>query len=800
MLMRRLLAGMKVLDVAGDSIANSYASRVLTMMGADVTVGEVTGSDGRERVLGHKAAGDEVMAGLPLRRIASGKRRLVADPTMEEGRRALEGCAETVDVVLLSGRGGDPVTPDWIGDRCSSIVTSPFGQYGPRSDWMASAFGLFHAAGLGSVTPRAPREGTSEEVRPMAPYGHFAEYYCGISIAAAAVACRLAPTVQRLEISLQECLIPLMRRELAAWRYEAYLANRRERLWQVAPSGLYPAKDGAVYVSVIEDSQWQALCSLIGQGSLTLDPRFKTPQLRFRNARALDESVAPWFADRDRHDIFIKCGEAGIPVGAVYGPIDLKNEQHVRSRKVFEHAADPGSGFANIPIRIENGLVKKSDPNDIGLKNSAQRPSRDASRARIVRETSLSEPGSDQRDLSVGDDERNLLNVGALQGLRVIEFTHVWAGPYCGQLLADMGAEVIKIESLERVDVHRRAGPYVDQQAGINRSGVWNAQNRGKRSCAINLRTHRGIDLALELASKSDIVIDNFSPGTLARRGLSFEDISKANPNIVYVSLSGYGLDGPWRDFPAYGPMMDAVSGLSWALRDENGVPQSMNGWFPDTSAAAYAACAALAGLENVRQGGSGLHFDISELESAVSLIPEVIAMSLELNQNADVHANEIPGVFASGVYQCLDGGWVALVLRSRQEYERLVKLCDMASTNDSRVDSVVDLLERLFAVHRQEDVCQTLQENHIECVPVMTAKDLDEDSHLNQRGSFFDVQHEEVGQMRVYGPTIRVAGENPSPTRAAPVLGEANQYVLGEILGLDGASIRQMEDEGILV
>lgn len=276
-----------------------------------------------------------------------------------------------------------------------------------------------------------------------------------------------------------------------------------------------------------------------------------------------------------------------------------------------------------------------------------------------------------------------------LAGTRVVDFGHVWAGPFCGQILGDLGAEVIRVESHGRLDVHRRAGPYAGAP-GIDTSTVWNAQNRGKLSCTLNLKDPRGVELATALVSRSQIVIENFKPRTLDRLGLGFERLRDAAPEIVLISLSGYGQDGPWITYPAYGPMMDAVGGIAHALRNE-GNPQSMNGWFPDTSAALYGALAALMGLRQAHATGEGVHYDISELESTVSLLPELMLLASVGWQGSTDPATVHSNVTGSDDFACVlpaagTDTWLALRIDNVTQLQTTAEVLGLSADAVTRI------------------------------------------------------------------------------------------------------------------
>lgn len=329
-----LLDGVAVLDVGGDSLACALAGRVLATLGADVELVELSPDGGSVRGL----APD----GVPHTWTRRGTRCTRIDADAPAGAAALAEMAAAADLVLLS----DPAAP-WRG-RAGTLVVTPFGAEGPWRGWRASGPALFHAGGPGSVTPRAPHQGTGDVVAPLAPYGYVPEYYGGLQVAASALACLCADAPVVLDVSLQHCLLPLMRRELAAWWYDDYVASRQERLWRVAPSGLYEALDGPVYVNVIEDRQWRALCALMEREDLLDDTRFATATSRFEHAAALDAALAPWLRARSRMEVFERCGAAGVPVGPVLAPSDLAATDQARARGIFS----PRDGLPGLPLRI----------------------------------------------------------------------------------------------------------------------------------------------------------------------------------------------------------------------------------------------------------------------------------------------------------------------------------------------------------------------------------------------------------------------------------------------------------------
>lgn len=389
-----------------------------------------------------------------------------------------------------------------------------------------------------------------------------------------------------------------------------------------------------------------------------------------------------------------------------------------------------------------------------------------------------------------------------LEGIRVIELTHVWSGPLCGQVLADLGAEVIRVENRQHLDIHRRGGPYPEGKPGINRSGTWNAQNRGKLGCTLDLKTPEAKDLLVALAGRSDAVIENFTPGTLARLGFGFDVLRAANPRIVLASLSGYGQTGPFRDSLAYGPMMDAATGLSAATTYADGIPRAVNGWAADVGGALYG-CAAIvrALLEEPR---TAVHLDISQYESGVMFCAESLMAAL----NPGTRRAEEPCVAATAATGDPER-WIAVAARSLRDLEALGDLVGGRATTTAIVrhlhaegpHAACSELERVLAPWAaQRSQAQALAElGHagVPAVPVASVEDLLADTALREARAWVEVQHPEVGRILSYGPAIRL-DDGAGAGRPAPLLGGDNAYVFGTILGLSAEQQQDLARRGI--
>ena len=371
-----------------------------------------------------------------------------------------------------------------------------------------------------------------------------------------------------------------------------------------------------------------------------------------------------------------------------------------------------------------------------------------------------------------------------LAGIKVVDFGHVWAGPYCSATLADLGADVVKIESPKRLDVHRRQGPYPDNEAGINRSGVWNAQNRNKKSICLDLTDPAQRDEAKQLVRQSDIVIENFSPGVMKKLGLDYEALRAIKPDIIMASLSAFGQTGPQSRYVGYGPSLDAWSGLCSLNAYPDGRPQALGGMFPDTASALYACFAVLNALRRRDESGEGCYIDLSELEvSALLLVDQLLG-------NSDAYA--VP----QNTYPCNgDDAWIMISIDSERAWSALCGALDKREWADDPAMRTQDGRRRNLATIEREIVGWTrarsaheafeiLQAHEVPAGVALTIAELLDDAQLRSREFFREVVHPEVGLQTIYAPIWRfdgVAGE----TRPAPLLGadtEALLTALGEV------------------
>ncbi|GAB4035465.1 MAG: CoA transferase [Rubrivivax sp.] len=393
---------------------------------------------------------------------------------------------------------------------------------------------------------------------------------------------------------------------------------------------------------------------------------------------------------------------------------------------------------------------------------------------------------------------------GALHGLKVIEMGQLIAGPFVGKTLGDFGADVIKIEPPGSGDPLRQWRLLQD-----GTSVWWQVQSRNKRSIALDLRRPEGQDIARRLVQQADVLVENFRPGTLEGWGMSYDELSKDNPGLIMLRISGYGQTGPYRDLPGFGAIGEAMGGLRHLTGEPGRVPVRCGVSIGDTLAALHGTIGVLMALVHRKvHGGRGQVIDVALHEAVFnvmeSLIPEYSAFGVV----REPAGSALPGIAPSNAYRCADGAVVLIAGNGDSIFKRLMATIgrpDLAADpaladNAGRVQRVDELDAAIGAWAAQrpaEQVLAALAEARVPAGRVYTAKDIAEDPHYRARDMLL-TQHTRDGHvLEVPGIVPKLEGTPGRVRSAAPRLGEDTDAVLSE-LGLDAAQIAALRARGI--
>jgi benzylsuccinate CoA-transferase BbsF subunit len=399
-----------------------------------------------------------------------------------------------------------------------------------------------------------------------------------------------------------------------------------------------------------------------------------------------------------------------------------------------------------------------------------------------------------------------------LRGVRVLDFTWVWAGPYATMLLAMLGAEVIKIESRERMDIMRRSivWPLYEPtplEIPPDQGMSFGAINMNKLGVTINLERAEAVDIVKRLVGKSDVVFDNMRPGAMDRMGLGYDELSRVNSRLIMLSSSARGATGPESQYAGYATVHHAVGGASHITGYPDGPPSTTFGDVDLVNATA-AAFAVIAALHHRAATGEGQFIDYSQCEGVSSLIGEVL-LDYEMNGRSPGRQGNADELMAPhNVYPCWGvDRWIAIAVETDEEFAALARVIgrpelaadprfvDAASRkrNETELDAIVSGWTR---VRDRDLIANTLARAGVAAAPSRDALDLFHDPHLQARGAFVEVDQPGVGPRRFAGPPWTMSGGGVEP-RHAPMLGEHNDYVLRQILGMTEAEIAALQRVG---
>lgn len=767
------LTGVRVVQW-GESVACGFAAKLLTDFGAQVILAKDTISSP------HRHIAEPLFTDY----LNQAKEIVALDSSSPAGRNELCALIKNADVLLEDHAPGTlgelKLSYESIAGINPAIVmasVTPFGQDGPYADFQASDLELSYLSSLAHLTPRDITLGDTPQP-PLKMPASLVSIYAGVSAAGAALAAlysaKKTGAGTHVDISALESLLPTLRRELALSQYEGITASRFMRVWKLAPWGVKPCKDGFVFLQVVEEHHWKGLVEMMGNPEWAMDPRYLNSDYRFQEREEIERLLAPWLLQHTRRQLAWEAQRRAVPFAPVNDVADILHIPQLHHREFF-----------------------------VANRRGERRPYIGLSHPFKFTMHSATQP---VQAAECGERNAGKHNSGPLAGIRIVDFGHVWAGPYCTATLADMGADVIKIESRQRIDIHRRQGPYVDKVAGFDNSGVWNAQNRGKRSVTLNLSTPEGRRLAKELVAQSDVVVENFAPGVMNRLGLDYDSLCEVKPDIIMASLSAFGQDGPQKTYVGYGPSLDAWAGLNALTAYQNGPPNALGGVFPDTGSALFAAVGILAALGNRDRTKRGQYIDVSELEVSILLAADRTLDGINGGETPAT-GNTNPAAFSQGVYLCADGHtWIAV---SALESATWKKLCVVVGRPDlAHATEFPD--QALGSAQRHEvekalsvwcscrdplDAMRQLQDAGVPAGVSHDVSTLLQDPQLKARSYFKTVPHPQMGNQVLYGSIWRMRNMPDAIQRPAPTLGQHSHEVLRDWLHMNDDEITSLTE-----
>ncbi len=401
---------------------------------------------------------------------------------------------------------------------------------------------------------------------------------------------------------------------------------------------------------------------------------------------------------------------------------------------------------------------------------------------------------------------------GPLSGFRVLDLSRILAGPWASQLLADLGAEVIKIERPGQGDDTRGWGPpYMPDELGAatSESAYFHAANRGKQSVCIDISSKQGQELIIQLVAKCDVLIENFKVGGLKKYGLDYASLKAINPNLVYCSITGFGQTGPYRKRAGYDFMIQAMGGLMSVTGEQEGEPMKVGVALSDVMTGLYAANAIQAALIHRLRGGEGQHIDLALLDVQVATLANQAMNYLASGSNPQRLGNAHPNIVPYQAFQTADGYLILAVGNDIQ----FARFCDLAGkpelahderfeTNRSRVNNrhaLIPYLIEIMLTQSTDTWLEQLNQQGIPCGPIASIDQVFDNPQVQHRGMLLELDHPTAGKVPSVANPIRLSESAVIYDKAPPLLGQHTEQVLSDLLALDKKRIGELKTAGTI-
>lgn len=833
----------------GEGVAAAFAAKLMTLLGAHVIKVEPPGGDCtrlRGPFLDDRI--DPEMSGLFLY-LNADKSGLALDLRAASDRAKLDELLAGADILLhnippyqraslqMESAAVHAAHPDLI-----ITGISAYGDSGPRARWRAYELNMIHAGGVAALAPLCSKR---PELPPLKLYGHQAEFQAGNHAAFATLAAwfhrvttpneaepmspspelaegKLARAVrtaseasysknpgQVIEVSAQECLVAML--ELSLLFY-TYMGLRTSRLGGrlLGPWKIFDCRNGKLLLACVEEHQWQSLVKLMGDPEWARDEIFKDRLIRGRNSDALSLLMQDWFSQWDVIELFHKCQQQRIPAAPIYQMADIFRDPHLRERSFFSLLPLRDRArrveMASMPFKASDMKWRLERPAPrLGEDNTQLLPQGAPAATRPGRRLSSSGP---QAQASSHVESRN----GPLSGIRVLDFSWVWQGPFCTLQLSHLGAEVIRIESAKKPEINRLIPPFAEAKAGVNRAGSFNQWNQGKRSLLLNLSNSKALEIARSLVPHCDLVVENFAPGVIGRMGLGYERLRELKPDIIMLSLSGYGQTGPYSRYVSYGGLLGAQSGLFSVSGYSSDEPGETGITYGDPNSGALAVFAAVAALIHRARTGRGQYIDVSLWEALEMVMPEAWLEYSMNGREPGVTANRDRWMAPHNCYKSKGDAeeWITIAVGNEEEWYALCSVIGHPSlARDARFANAalrkqneegLDAIITRWTIERDRwEAAELLQRAGVAAMPTLTNRDLALDPHLRERGFLVELEHPEVGKRTHAGVPWTMSRTPCKVVRPAPILGADTDEILRSLLGFSTEEIETLRNNDVI-
>ena len=715
---------------------------------------------------------------------------------------AARGLLTSADLVLDDGQ--DHAYDDVLVNVRSTI--SWFGKGGPYENFVGSDALCFAMNGMLRGIGRV-------EGPPLIPTGYQAQLIGGLTAFTASLSQVLAGELSNrtdpvaVETSIYEACLCFTDVGVVNFHNTSLTAPRMgiNRYPPTYPLGVFPCRDGWLGVTVLTPSQWHSFCRLLDMNEFADIELFQSSVGRLQAIDVLEPVIREKLLEHSAEDLFYRGQNNAIPLARVptmeqlFG-VDQFVERHAFSKAKLPEGDEltvPSVSFRlfDTPPHFGGPVAALGEHNDMYAR-AAPRP---AAPVRTVRKFAA-------RPLEGAGGRRT---TDALAGLRVVDLSMGWAGPLAARHMADMGAEVIKVESCERFDWWRswEATPQWIADDGAEKSTAFNTVNRNKRNITLDLEDPEGRDLLLRLVAKANVVVENYSGGVLPKLKLGYEVFREANENIILLSMPAFGSTGPWSQFRAYGSTVEQSSGLPHLNGLAEDPPTMQHVAFGDAVGGLNGAAALLTALRHQARTGAGQFVDLSQVEGLFPLAAHGI-LHYAANGEAPARQGNISPVCAPhGVYPCRgEDSWIALQIFDEDQWRALQGeigesvLCfgDVVDRHNQRA-ALDAAIGAWTARHDANQLMLRLQHVGIPAAAAYSPKEILDDPHLAARGFWQWLDRAVVGRQPNPSPPYRSSAEPFVIATPAPTLGQHNDDVLGGLLGLGDSDLTDLRERGII-
>ena len=808
----RELTGLRVIEL-GDFIQAPYCGKMLADAGAEVVKIESPHGDSSRRYGPFRNDEPHPDKGGVFLAVNAGKKSVRLDLDSAEGQDSFRRLASGADLLVentpygfLEERGIHYPRLDELNPRLVFVSISPFGRTGPYKDYKAHDLQIWHGAGVGHRYLGQP------DREPLRGAWNMASHWAAVSAAAAAMMGLLGRDVtgrgQFVDVPAAETIATLLTG--SGWvsvyfeRGETFARTGEMREGRAA-SGQLAAKDGHIFIMTTTPGQWEGFVAAMGNPEWAQDPRFKgSTHDRRPYADEIQPRVDAWLRELTVKEVFDACLRHGVPAAPLYTAQDVFESSHLQERGFFVDQDHPTAGKLKLP-----GGVIRGAGESFPVPAPAPPLGEHTGEVLAAWRSSPGIPAPGVLDRGEGRAGAVGATPGPLQGLRVLNFGWYWAGPLAGQVLGDMGADLLTIETRKRLATARHAPPWMRDENDPDLSYWGHNIYRSAHNLTLNLAHPGAKELFKRLVAVADVLIENFTPKTLGRLGLGYEVLRQVNPGLVMVSMASAGRTGPLADLPIFGSGLGCLAGIDAIQGYVGERPMSPNMAIPDPYNGVVGAFAALAAVWERKTTGRGRHIDISQWEVLTASLSGPL-MDYWLNRRlGSPMGNRDPIMAPHGVYPSQgQDRWVSISVETDEQWRALCgaigepglaedrRFADIHSRL-RRQDEIDAIISHWTRPRTNYQVTEMLQRRGIAAFPALSQQELYDDPHYRERQAWVEVDHE-YGRETIYGVPWKFS-ETPGEARPNHPLGSGNRPVLRGLLGMTDAEITRLEQDDAL-